>query len=55
MTEKENKQTRTFGNLENEIPVQNGDEIQDESIVCTKIIELLGMILIVSTQSVKFK
>ena len=33
VTEKENnKQTRTFGNLENEIPLQNGDEIQDESI-----------------------
>ena len=33
VTEKENnKQTRTFGNLENEMPVQNGDAIQDESI-----------------------
>lgn len=32
-TEKENnKQTRTFGNLENEMPVQNGDAMQDESI-----------------------
>ena len=33
VTEKENNQEiRSFGNLENDMPVQNGDAIQDESI-----------------------